>query len=137
MRRNCSLTPRKLIHFYAAIVCFSLAVGIGFLIVGVWMIPIFTLIELSAVTLGFLIYTRHALDFEEIRVDGTQLTITQFIGYKTQRYQFNSRWTQITLPSGSPALFVLTCSQQSIKLGQFLRLEQQLVLLSQLRPYLG
>ena len=63
MKRNCALTPKQLFQFYAVLVFFSLLVGIGFLIAGVWMIIIFTCIELFALTLGFLIYARHALDY--------------------------------------------------------------------------
>ena len=137
MKRNCSLTPRRLSQFYAALICFSLTVGIGFLVVGVWMIMIFTLIELSAVTLGFLIYARHALDFEEIRIEGTQLTIIKFIGYKTQQYQFNTRWTQVAAPAQGSKVFMLTSEKQTIELGQFLRSSQQQKLLAELKPCLG
>jgi uncharacterized membrane protein len=137
MKRNCSLTPRRLIQFYAVLVGFSLAVAIGFLIVGVWMVLIFTFIELTAVTLGFLIYSRHALDFEEIKIDGAVLTITRFIGSKTEQFQMNARWTTLSKPSKNPKVFVLTCANQAIELGQFLRPEQQRKLLSELRPWLG
>jgi uncharacterized membrane protein len=137
MKRNCALTPRRLSQFYAALICFSLTVGIGFLIVGVWMIMIFTLIELSAVTLGFLVYARHALDFEEIRIEGTKLTIIKFIGYKTQQFQFNTRWTQLEVPTPNSKVFLLSSEKQKIELGQFLRLSQQQKLLAELKPCLG
>ena len=137
MKRNCALTPRRLSQFYAALICFSLTVGIGFLIVGVWMIMIFTLIELSAVTLGFLVYARHALDFEEIRIEGTKLTIIKFIGYKTQQFQFNTRWTKLEVPTPNSKVFLLSSEKHKIELGQFLRLSQQQKLLAELKPCLG
>lgn len=137
MKRNCSLTPRRLSQFYAVLISFSLTIGIGFLIAGVWMIIIFTLIEVSAVTLGFLVYARHALDFEEIRIEGTQLTIIKFIGYKTQQYQFNTRWTQLAVSPANAKVFMLTSEKQTIELGQFLRLSQQQKLLAELKPCLG
>ena len=84
MRRNCALTPKQLLQFYIALVCLSLIVATGFFLAGVWMIPIFTAIELSVVTLGFLIYCRHALDCETIEIDGKRLTIKKFIAIKKQ-----------------------------------------------------
>ncbi|MEI8403150.1 MAG: DUF2244 domain-containing protein [Alcaligenaceae bacterium] len=73
MRRNCSLTPKQLFKFYIVLVCLSLIVAIGFLLAGAWVIPIFTALELSAVTIGFLIYCRHALDYETIEIEDKRL----------------------------------------------------------------
>jgi uncharacterized membrane protein len=60
MRKNCALTPRQLLNFYLALVFLSLVVATGFFLAGIWMISIFTALEISAVTIGFLIYSRHA-----------------------------------------------------------------------------
>jgi uncharacterized membrane protein len=51
MRRNCALTPKQLLQFYIVLVCLSLIVATGFFLAGIWMIPIFTALELSAVEL--------------------------------------------------------------------------------------
>jgi uncharacterized membrane protein len=137
MKRNCALTPKQLFQFYAVLVLFSLLVGIGFLIAGVWMIIIFTCIELSALTLGFLIYARHALDYEEIEINGTILRITKFIGSKTKEYELNSRWTQIVLPKDKPKIFVLSSEKQNIELGQFVTQDQLPQLISEIKACLG
>ncbi|MBJ7380876.1 MAG: DUF2244 domain-containing protein, partial [Polynucleobacter sp.] len=75
MKRNCSFTPRKLILFYVSLVFFSLVIAISFFALGVWPILVFTLIEIVAVTIGFLIYSRHALDYEKLVIDGKRLII--------------------------------------------------------------
>jgi len=137
MQRNCALTPKQLFQFYAVLVFFSLLVGIGFLIAGVWVIIIFTCIELCALTLGFLIYARHALDYEEIKLDGTVLKITKFIGSKTKTYEFNSRWTQVLLPRNKPKIFVLSSENINIELGQFVRQDQLPQLISEIKSRLG
>ncbi|QWD34095.1 DUF2244 domain-containing protein [Polynucleobacter paneuropaeus] len=137
MKRNCALTPKQLFQFYAVLVFFSLLVGIGFLIAGVWVIIIFTCIELCALTLGFLIYARHALDFEEIQIDGTVLKITKFIGSKTKEYKFNSRWTQVLLPRDKPKIFVLSSENHNIELGQFVRQDQMPQIISEIKSCLG
>ncbi len=137
MRRNCALTPKQLLRFYIALVCLSVTVATGFLLAGVWVIPIFTVIELGAVTLGFFIYCRHALDSETIEIDGKRLIIKKFIGYKETLYEFNSQWAKIEPPPEDSKTFFISQSHLRVELGQFIRPEQQRSLIASLRPYLG
>jgi len=137
MRRNCALTPKQLLQFYIVLVCLSLIVATGFFLAGVWMIPIFTALELCAVTLGFLIYCRHALDSETIEIDGKRLVIKKFIGYKESVYEFNSQWAKIEPPIEGAKVFHISQSNQRVELGQFLRLEQQIPLIAAVRVHLG
>jgi uncharacterized membrane protein len=137
MRRNCALTPKQLLQFYIALVCLSLIVATGFFLAGVWMISIFTAIELSAVTLGFLIYCRHALDCETIEVDGKRLTIKKFIGYKETVYEFNTQWAKNELPLMGSKVFHVSQSNLCVELGQFLRPDQQIPIIASIRAHLG
>jgi uncharacterized membrane protein len=137
MRRNCALTPKQLLKFYIALVCLSLTVAAGFFLAGVWVIPIFTALELSAVTLGFLIYCRHALDCETIEIDGKRLVVKKFIGYKETVYEFNTQWAKIEFPLEGSKVFHISQSNLSIDLGQFLRPEQQISLIAAVRAHLG
>jgi len=137
MRRNCALTPKQLLKFYIALVCLSLIVATGFLLAGVWVIPIFTALELSAVTIGFLIYCRHALDCETIEIEGKRLLVKKFIGYQETLYEFNTQWVKIEQPLESSKTFHLSQSSLRVELGQFIRREQQMALISSVRVYLG
>ena len=137
MRRNCALPPGQLLKFYIALVVLSLTVATGFLLAGVKIILIFTVIELTAVTAGFLIYCRHALDYEEIEIDGTRLIVRRFIAYKETVLEFNTRWASLSQPDEHAKVFSIAQTGQSVELGQFLRREQFKSLLAELRPYLG
>jgi len=137
MRRNCALTPKQLLKFYIALVCLSLIVATGFLLAGVWVIPIFTALELSAVTIGFLIYCRHALDCETIEIEGKRLLVKKFIGYQETLYEFNTQWVKIEQPLESSKTFHLSQSSLRVELGQFIRREQQMALISSVRVHLG
>jgi len=137
MRRNCALTPKQLLKFYIVLVCLSLIVAIGFFMAGVWVIPIFTTLELTAVTIGFLIYCRHALDCETIEIEGKRLLVKKFIGYKETLYEFNTQWAKIELPIEGSKIFNISQSNLQVELGQFIRHEQQLALIAQVRTYLG
>jgi len=137
MRRNCALSPKQLLWFYIALVCLSLLVAVGFLLAGIWVIPIFTALELSAVTIGFLIYCRHALDCETIEIDGKRLIVKKFISYKEAVYEFNTQWAKIEPPEQASKTFHISQSNLRVELGQFLRQEQQNALISSVKVYLG
>ena len=137
MRRNCALTPKQLLQFYIALVCLSLIVAAGFFLAGVWVIPIFTTLELSAVTVGFFIYCRHALDCETIEIEGKRLLVKKFIGYKETVYEFNTQWAKIEPPMETSKVFHISQSGLRVELGQFIRYEQQMALISSVRLHLG
>ena len=137
MRRNCALSPKQLLWFYIALVCLSLLVAVGFLLAGIWVIPIFTALELSAVTIGFLIYCRHALDCETIEIDGKRLIVKKFISYQEAVYEFNTQWAKIEPPVDASKTFHISQSNLRVELGQFLRQEQQNALISSVRVHLG
>lgn len=137
MRRNCALTPKQLLRFYIALVCLSFVVAMGFLMAGVWVIPIFTIVEIAAVTTGFLIYCRHALDSETIVIDGKRLIIKKFIGYQEKVYEFNTQWAKIETPLEDAKTFFICQSNLRVEIGQFIRQEQQLSLIAAVRCYLG
>lgn len=137
MRRNCALSPRQLFQFYVLLICLSLIVGMGFLIAGIWIILIFTLIEVIAVTTGFLVYSRHALDCETIEIEGRRLLVKKFIGHKETLYEFNTQWVKIEMPAIGSKTFHLVESGFRMELGQFLRHDQQLTLIKEVRLYLG
>lgn len=131
------MTPSQLLKFYIALVCLSLTVATGFLLVGVKVILIFTTIELTAVTVGFLVYCRHALDFEEIEISGTRLLVRKFIAYKESVTEFNTHWVRLSHPEGQQKVFFIEQTDQRVEVGQFLRREQFQGLIAELRPYLG
>jgi uncharacterized membrane protein len=101
------------------------------------MIPVFTTLELTAVTIGFLIYCRHALDCETIEIEGKRLLVKKFIGYRETVYEFNAQWAKIKPPLEGSKTFFITQSDLRVELGQFIRQEQQIPLIASLRRYLG
>jgi len=137
MRRNCALTPKQLFSFYIALVCLSLIVATGFFVAGVWVISIFTALEISAVTIGFLIYSRHALDCEMIEIEDKRLLVKKYIGNKETLYEFNTQWVKIEPPIQGSKIFKISQADVRVELGQFIRPEQQIALIAQVRACLA
>ena len=136
MRRNCALTPTQLFNFYLALVCLSLIVATGFFLVGVWVVLIFTGIEIAAVTVGFLIYCQHALDHETIEINDKHVLVKKFIGQKETLYQLNAEWVKLEPPVAGSKTFTIRQADLRVELGQFIRHEEQLALISQVRAHL-
>lgn len=76
LRRNCSLSPRQVARAYAVLCAGSLAVAVGFLAHGVWLVLAFSLVELALVGLALLLYARHATDHERIALSESGLLVT-------------------------------------------------------------
>ena len=95
MKRNCSVSPRQFVWFYASLVLFSLAIAASVVIRGAWPVLPFTGIELLVVGAAFVIHARHAIDYERIRLYPNRLTIEQMSGQRLMQFEFNPRWVRI------------------------------------------
>ena len=119
MKRNCSFSPKQVGYFYASIVFFSLLVAGSFLLMGVWMVLIFTCIEIIALTIALYIYSRHALDYEKITIDGTNMTIEKSWGGKVERKELNTVWARIGRTEKHLYRLVLQHADQETPIGIF------------------
>jgi len=95
MKRNCSVSPRQFVWFYASLVLFSSAIAASVVIRGAWPVLPFTGIELLVVGAAFVIHARHAIDYERIRLYRNRLAIEQMSGQRLMQFEFNPRWVRI------------------------------------------
>ena len=137
MRKNCCLTPKQLFIAYFILLGFSSAVTTGFVLAGVWMVLVFAVIELTAVTLAFLIYSIHALDREEIQLVEQRLIVRQVNGNQEVLHEFNPKWAKIKYPLKGKKLFALCESKREVELGQFLLPKERNEVVRSLRAHLG
>lgn len=137
MKRNCSFSPKQVGLFYLSIVSFSLLVAFSFLYVGVWMIIIFTTIEILALTIALYIYSRHALDYEKITIIGKQLLFERSWGGKVQVEEFNTVWTKLVHKKDGRRDLVLATSNKELPVGYFVPANQQEQFEKDLGSYLG
>lgn len=137
MKRNCSFSPKQVGLFYLSIVSFSLLVAGYFLFIGVWMIIIFTSIEILALTIALYVYTRHALDYEKITIVDKQLFVERSWGGKIQIDELNTLWTKLHRSgTGRPSL-TLKSSTKVIPIGFFVVMNEQEHFEKDLEKYLG
>lgn len=137
MKRNCSFSPKQVGLFYISIVCFSMLVASFFLFMGVWMIIIFTTIEILALTIALYVYTRHALDYEKITISGKQLLFERSWGGKVQQHEFNTVWTKLVLNDSTGKDLVLKTSTKEVPIGFFVGANEREQFGKELERYLG
>lgn len=102
---------------------FSSFIAAYFLLHGVWMILIFTVIELTVLGIALIVYARHALDYESIAIDGTVLKIEKNIGGKLERHIFNTRWLKLTQEEGGKRLIRVEEQNKEMPIGIFVPLD--------------
>jgi len=137
MKRNCSFSPKQVGIFYVSIVCFSLLVASYFLLIGVWMIIIFTAIEIFALTIALYIYTRHALDYEKITIVGKQLLFERSWGGKLQQHEFNTVWTKVVATGKADRDIALKSANHEVVIGFFVGVNEREKFQKELQQYLG
>ncbi len=120
IRRNCSVSPRQFVACYASLAAFSLAIAALLWWCGAWLVLPFTGIELLAVGVAFVMYARHAVDFERIRLFPHRLLIERMSAERLTRLEFNPRWVRVE-PGATPRDPVRLVSRgQRIVVGQHL-----------------
>ena len=137
MKRNCSFSPKQVGWFYLSIVSFSLLVAGYFLLMGVWMIIIFTTIEIVALTIALYVYSKHALDYEKITIDGKCLLVERSWGGKVELNEFNTVWTKLIHKKDGRRDLVLVASAVELPIGYFVPANQQEQFERDLGGYLG
>jgi uncharacterized membrane protein len=117
MKRNCSVSPRQFMCFYASLAVVSITIAVLQLINGAWLVLPFTGIELLVVGCAFAIYARHAVDYERIRLYPNRLVIEQASADKLSRFEFDPRWVRVE-PGATPRDPVRLVSRgQSVAVG--------------------
>lgn len=119
LRRNSSLAPRQLAVAYGVLLLFSLLVATGFALRGYWWVPLFSLLEMSAVTWAWLYYARHAADYEHIALIDDCLLVEQVRAGHARQTQLDPYWTRIVPPRRGHDLIRLESKDITISVGRF------------------
>ncbi|MBN8745030.1 MAG: DUF2244 domain-containing protein [Thiomonas arsenitoxydans] len=133
-RRNCSMSPRQLIVFYASLCVVSLIVAsIAWDVGGSLVLP-FTGIELGSVALALVVYGRHATDRERVRLSTQQLQVEWENAGVVQSVSFNPHWVRVSLPESG--LVEVSSAGRTVYIGRYSRPERRAVLAKDLRAAL-
>jgi uncharacterized membrane protein len=133
LKRNCSITPRQMMGFYASVCVLSLGIGAGFWTQGATLVMPFAGLEVLAFGAALMLYSRHATDSENIRLQAGRLTVEHTSGRTTHRAEFAPAWVRIEPEHGDGSLVELSGQGQRIAVGRFVRPELRRQLAEELR----
>ena len=133
LKRNCSITPHQLLNFYASLCVLSLGIAGLFWAQGATLVMPFAWLELLAVGAALLLYSQHATDSENIRLQAGRLTVEHTSGRSTERAEFVPAWVRIEPEHGDGSLLELSGQGQRIAVGRFVRPELRPQLADELR----
>ena len=98
LKRNCSLTPRQTVAAWALLLALSLAIGLFFTAQGAPYVLVFSVIEMTAVTAAFIVYSRHATDYDRIVLEEGRLLVEQVRAGRTRQASLDTGWVRVTAP---------------------------------------
>jgi uncharacterized membrane protein len=136
LKRNCSVTPQQLGWLYASLCVLSLGIAGMFWSMGAVLVMPFAWLELAAVGLAFLAYSRHAADGEKISLKGRQLVVEFESAGHLQRAEFNRDWVRVEPVAGDRSLIELSGQGRRVNVGRFVRPELRPVLAQEIRKAL-
>jgi len=101
IRPNRSLSTRAMLLLFLAYTAFALSLGIGFAIVGAWMVLPFMGLEIAVVAAAFYFLFRHAGDYELVIVDDSRLKVVRRQGGLEVCDEFQRYWAKVFLAPGA------------------------------------
>lgn len=137
LKRNCSLAPRQLALAYGVLCLMSFSVAAAFGLRGFWYVPLFSLLEMSAVACALLYYARHAADYDRIALGDGTLLVEQVRAGRSRRTRLDPCRTRISLARGGAGLIRLEAKGIMIDVGCYATQAQRCQLVCELRPYLA
>ena len=141
LKRNCSMSPRQ----FASLITLLAIVSVGFASIfaysGAWWILVFALVEMAALLAAFVVYARHAGDYERIVVTPDAVIIEFNSGTEVVRQQAHPALARVEYPypaeaPGGDSLIRLALGGKAVEVGRFVPQLQREALAQEIRAQL-
>lgn len=122
VRPNCSLTREGRVLFFAAVSLLTLLVAVRFLLLGVWLVLPFALLEMVVLGVSLYLFERASHYSEIIQIAPDDIQIVARNGVKTlHEHHFPPYWVQVALQLDPrkwyPSKLFLRAHGQSVEIG--------------------
>lgn len=98
LQRQCALSPRQFVLAYGVLCVFSFSVATAFVVLGVWQILLFTVLEMTAVAAAFMYHARHAADHERIVLTVDCLLVESLSAGRPAQVRLDPVSTRVVMP---------------------------------------
>ncbi len=122
VRPNRSLSPEGMLVFFIAVALFSLLIALRFILLGVWLVLPFTLLELAVLGSSLYLFERRSRYSETIQISPDSILFIARSGVKVlQECRFQTHWVKVVLQldqhSWYPGKLLLQSHGHSIEIG--------------------
>lgn len=118
LKRNCSISPAGLAGVYVALAVAVLGIGGAFALAGAWLVLPFAGLEALLLAAAYLVYARHAADYERIVLESGRLTVEVAEAQSVARYEMEARRARVYLEAGKRVM--LRGADEELELGRHL-----------------
>lgn len=139
-RPNSSLTAKGRVYAVVIIAAISLAVALGFSLIGAWLVLPFAGIELLAIGYAFYYIHCHSQDYESIVIEGDQISVEKKSYKAVSKMVFNRYWAKVVLrltPNGDQMLSLRSHGKEVDFGRSYMTNDQRLELAKQLKERVG
>ena len=136
---NSALTPVNKIKVVVLLAMIPMLIGIGFSMIGAWLVLPFVGLEIMAIAIAFYYINNHESDYESISIDGDSLVVERCTAQKISQDVINPYWVKVLqhiLPNGELHLYLQSHGKE-IEVGRYLTREQRELLAKQLKQRTG
>ena len=116
---------------FAALSLLVLAIGAGFAAAGAWLVLPFAGLEVLLLGAAFVLYARHAADYERIELEPGRITVEVANGWRIARYEMQG--AKVFMHDGR---LVLRGAQEELEIGRYLGAEARAELAAELEQKL-
>jgi uncharacterized membrane protein len=119
------MSPRRFAMLFASLATVSIVVASIFALSGAWLVLVFALVEVAALATAFVVYARHAGDYERIVVTPEALIVEFNSGTQVVRQQAHPAFARVEYPSSGPgagsgnSLIRLALGGKAVEVGRF------------------
>jgi len=112
------MSPAGLAKVFAALSLLVLAIGAGFAAAGAWLVLPFAGLEVLLLGAAFVLYARHAADYERIELEAGRIKVEVADGSRITRYEMHG--ARVAMQDGRLAL---RGAKEQLELGRYLGAE--------------
>lgn len=135
-KRNRALTPSQLAGWFGSLAAVSLLIAMVFTARGAWVVLPFTVLEISALALAFLIYGRHAGDYERVVMAHGRLMMESACGSRRDRVERRPVWVRVEYGGRLGEPIRLVVGGEKFAIGRFVPDDRKEELVQELRSAL-
>ena len=112
------MSPAGLAKVFAALSLLVLAIGAGFAAAGAWLVLPFAGLEVLLLGAAFVLYARHAADYERIELEAGRIKVEVADGSRIMRYEMQG--ARVAMQDGR---LVLRGAKEQLEIGRYLGAE--------------